>query len=63
MRLKTKFYGYRAFKTAEDKRISRLKKACGCKNNSQLFQFALKKLEENFLPQNSESEEMQENAQ
>ena len=51
MKAKTKFYGYRAPKTAEDKRLSRLKKVCGCRNNSRLFQFALGKLEEIFLPE------------
>ena len=57
MKLKTKFYGYRAAKTAEDKRISRLKKVCGCKNNSQLFQFALCELEKKFLSELSASVE------
>jgi hypothetical protein len=50
VKTKMKFYGYRAAKSAEDKRISRLKRACGCRNNSILFRFALKKLEEIFLP-------------
>lgn len=53
MKLMTKFYGYREVKKTEDKRLSRLKKACGCRNNSQLFRFALSKLEEIFLPQSS----------
>lgn len=49
MKVKMKFYGYRAAKTVEDKRLSRLKRACGCRNNSILFRFALEKLEEIFL--------------
>ena len=53
MKAKTKFYGYRAPKTAEDKRLSRLKRACGCRNNTRLFNFALDKLEEIFLPKMS----------
>lgn len=56
---KMKFYGYRELKKIEDKRLSRLKRACGCKNNSQLFRFALGKLEEFFLQNNSSIEEKQ----
>lgn len=50
MKPKTKFYGYRALKTAEDKRISRLKRVLKCRSNTQLFQIALENLEEKILP-------------
>ena len=53
MKPKTKFYGYRAVKKDEDKRILRLKKAIGCKSTTRLIQIGLEKLEEIFLPQTS----------
>ena len=55
MKKKTKFYGYRAAKSAEDKRILRLKKAVGCKSTTKLIQLGLEKLEEIFLPSISTS--------
>lgn len=51
MKPKTKFYGYRAMRKDEDKRILRLKRACGCKSTTKLLQMGLEKLEEIFLPQ------------
>ena len=51
MKKKTKFYGYRAEKTAEDKRISRLKKAYKAKNNSHLFNMLLDEADEKILNQ------------
>ena len=50
MRLKTKFYGYRAAKATEDKRILRLKRAVGCRSTTRLLQLGLENLEEKFLP-------------
>jgi hypothetical protein len=50
MKAKTKFYGYRAVKKDEDKRILRLKRAVGCKSTTKLIQLGLEKLEEIFLP-------------
>lgn len=50
MKAKTKFYGYRAAKTSEDKRISRLKRILKCRSNTKLFQIALENLEEKILP-------------
>lgn len=55
MRAKTKFYGYRATKTTEDKRISRLKRILKCRSNTKLFQIALENLEKNFLPEKSQN--------
>lgn len=49
MKRNTKFYGYREVKETEDNRLARLKIAYGFKNNSQLFRFAIGKLEEVFL--------------
>ena len=48
MKPKTKFYGYRAVKKDEDRRILRLKKAVGCKSTTKLIQTGLDKLEEIF---------------
>lgn len=50
MKKKTKFYGYRAARKDEDKRILRLKKAVGCKSTTRLLQMGLEKLEDIFLP-------------
>lgn len=55
MKKKTKFYGYRAAKSIEDKRILRLKKALGCKSTTRLLKMGLEKLEEIFLPSISAS--------
>lgn len=55
MKKKTKFYGYRAVKSTEDKRILRLKKASGCKSTTRLLNMGLEKLEEIFLPSISAS--------
>ena len=52
MRAKTKFYGYRAVKSLEDKRISRLKRLLKCRSNTKVFQIALENLEEKILPKN-----------
>lgn len=49
MKPKTKFYGYRAIKKDEDRRILRLKRAIGCKSTTKLIQLGLEKLEEIFL--------------
>lgn len=53
MKPRTKFYGYRAIRKDEDKRILRLKRAVGCKSTTKLIQLGLEKLEEIFLPQAS----------
>ena len=53
MKAKTKFYGYRATRKDEDKRILRLKKAVGCKSTTRLLQMGLESLEKIFLPSNS----------
>lgn len=53
MKKKTKFYGYRAEKTFEDKRISRLKKAYKARSNSHLFCMLLDEADEKIL--NSQS--------
>ena len=49
MKKKTKFYGYRAEKATEDKRISRLKKAYKARNNSHLFDILLSEADEKIL--------------
>ena len=44
-----KFYGYRSEAEIEDLRLDKLKKATGCRNNSQLFRVALEHLEKKIL--------------
>lgn len=63
MKSATKFYGYREVKITEDARLSRLKKKCRCKSNSQLFRFAIDKLEEIFLHKKSPIEEIKSSAE
>lgn len=49
MKKKTKFYGYKADRTIEDKRLSRLKKAYRARNNSHLFDILLSEADEKIL--------------
>ena len=54
MKVKTKFYGYRAGKTAEDKRISRLKKPVDAKIIASYFSLRYKNWKNFFCPNRSQ---------
>lgn len=49
MKKQMKFYGYRAEKETEEKRLSRLKKAYRARNNSHLFDILITEADEKIL--------------